>query len=101
MSEKFANKVKNFNQIVKEKLSDLKNVKIYFREEKSDDVLGNLQGFDIENEKLVGYFYYWEKGFLDYSLVDLETGNFLIETKIIPFDESKIEEILRKLLVWF
>lgn len=93
--------MKNFNQIVKEKLSDLKNVKIYFREEKSDDVLGNLQGFDIENEKLGGYFYYWEKGFLDYSLVDLETGNFLIETKIIPFDESKIEEILRKLLAWF
>jgi hypothetical protein len=72
-------------------------VVIKFRDGKDgfDNGLGDLFGVDLESDEYAGYIYYWDKGFLDYGLINLKNMNNIVPIELVrtnTFDE-KIEMI--------
>lgn len=51
-----------------------------------DNNLGNLYGVELESSLCSGYIYFWDKGFLDFCVIRLESSEELLPTKIVRID---------------
>lgn len=73
-----------------------KEVKVTFRSDSTDsNNLGELDGVDLDSPNYSGYIYYWGKGYLDFSLYNIEEDREEIETMVIETDDflSQLAEI--------
>lgn len=80
------------------------NVKVSFRDGKDgyDNGIGNLFGVDLDSDNYSGYIYFWDKGFLDYGLINLQTMEDEISSILIPvknFDDKV--EVIEKIIGYF
>jgi hypothetical protein len=66
-----------------------------------DNNLGNLYGIDIESDDYAGYIYFWDKGFLDFNVINLKTEEDVIQTTIIETNNFKLPETIGKVLKFF
>ncbi|OJJ15566.1 hypothetical protein BKI52_37410 [marine bacterium AO1-C] len=82
-----------------------KNVNIKFRKEISgdkgyDNNLGSLYGVELESDNYSGYIYFWDKGFLDFSVICLEPYEELLPVQMIEVDSytnqaGYVNEVIR------
>jgi|KBSMisStaDraftv2_1062788.scaffolds.fasta_scaffold148143_2 hypothetical protein len=79
-------------------------VVVKFRDGKDgfDNGLGDLFGVDLESDEYAGYVYYWDKGFLDYGLINMKNMNDIVPIELVRvrmFEEKK--EIIEKIISYF
>ena len=79
-------------------------VVVKFRDGKDgfDNGLGDLFGVDLESEEYAGYIYYWDKGFLDYGLINMKDMNDIVPIELVrvsSFEEKA--EIIEKIISYF
>jgi hypothetical protein len=89
----------NFIDFFKTKYLNKINPKVIikFRDGKDgfDNGLGDLFGVDLESDDYTGYIYFWDKGFLDYGLINIRSTNEEIPIEMVRVNnfEDKIDKI--------
>ena len=90
-----------FSDYFKEKYSGKipPSVKITYRDDLSDsNNIGTLSGVDLDSDLFSGYIYYWDKGYFDFMLFNLQKDEEEIATtihKTKQFDDDLIDRIVK------
>jgi len=67
-----------------------------------DNNLGDYFGVELESNTHAGYIAFWDKGFLDFEVITLDTIEHVIPTKIIrTSDYEDNAEVLKNIIQYF